>query len=405
MTEKKSFKEKLTAFFKKDGTVSLLSSLISILMGIFIGFIVMIVISMIDPNNDVSSAFKGLRYIFLGPLGAKTTANVLSNTGNMIFYSVPLIFTGLSVAIAYNTGLFNIGAPGQFVMGTIGSLYVSLSIHTDSALGAVLVWLLALLVGTLCGALWGLLPGILKAFFDINEVILFIMTNWISANIASWFFKYTVAIQSTEGTKGGFLKKPLENFTPKLGLDKLFPNSMIDMGIIIAIVAAIIVYIILNKTTFGYELKACGANKNGAKYAGMNEKRNIIVSIMIAGALAGMGAALYYLNPGIEYKFNSQYSSLPAYGFNGIASAFLANCNPIGTIFSSIFIRFLNMGGDRLNNVGFNRYVADIVIAVIIYLAGFSRIIREQLVGNKKKRKTKTAVKEEKKEEVKTEHE
>ena len=164
-------------------------------------------------------------------------------------------------------------------------------------------------------------------------------------------------------------------------------ESLLDAGIIISIIAAIIIYIVLNKTTFGFELKACGANKDAARYAGLNEKRNIILSITIAGALAGMGAALYYLNPGIEYRFVSQYSALPAYGFNGIASAFLANCNPVGVIFSSVFIRFLNMGGDYLVKVGFNRYVADIVVAVIIYMAGFTRIIREWLNGRLSKKK------------------
>ena len=124
-------------------------------------------------------------------------------------------------------------------------------------------------------------------------------------------------------------------------------------------------------------------NKDASKYAGLNEKRNIVLSMGIAGALAGLAACMYYLNAGIEYKYASQYSSLPAYGFNGIASAFLANCNPIGTVFASIFIRYINMGGEYLTKVGFNRYVADIVIAVIIYLAGFSRIIRELL--NKKR--------------------
>ena len=143
-------------------------------------------------------------------------------------------------------------------------------------------------------------------------------------------------------------------------------------------------------------------NKDSAKYAGMNEKRNIVLSIMIAGFLAGLGAALYYLNPAIEYKFNSAYQALPAYGFNGIASAFLANCHPIGTIFSSIFIRFLNLGGDRLNNVGFNRYVADVIIAVIIYLAGFSRIIKERLLSTKREKRIR--IFRQKKKEVEEDH-
>ena len=371
----------LKKFFKNDAVQSVVSSVISILIGVLVGFIAMLIITFINEGNTAMDAVKGVKIILSGPFTSKIQKYMLSNTGNMIFYSVPLIFTGLSVAIAYKTGLFNIGAPGQYVMGTIGSLYIALTIKTTTAAGALGVWALALLVGTLCGALWGMIPGVLKAFFNINEVIICIMTNWIAANLSSWFFKYQTAIQSTENTKGGYLAKVLTNYTPKIGLDKLFPGSLLDAGIIIAIIVAIIVYVVLNKTTFGFELKACGANKDAARYAGLNEKRNIILSIVIAGALAGMGASLYYLNPGIEYRFISQYSGLPAYGFNGIASAFLANCNPIGVIFSSLFIRFLNMGGDYLVKVGFNRYVADIVVAVIIYMAGFTRIIREWLNG------------------------
>ena len=371
----------LKKIFKNDAVQSIVSSIISILIGVLVGFIAMLIITFINEGNSVKDAIQGVKIILSGPFSSTVTKYMLTNTGNMIFYSVPLIFTGLSVAIAYKTGLFNIGAPGQYIMGTIGALYVSLSIQTTSVAGALGVWALALLVGTICGALWGVIPGLLKAFFNINEVIICIMTNWIAANISSWFFKYQTAIQSTENTKGGYLAKPLQNFTPKIGFDKLFPGSLLDAGIVIAIIVAIIVYIVLNKTTFGFELKACGANKDAAKYAGLNEKRNIILSITIAGALAGMGASLYYLNPGIEYRFVSQYSALPAYGFNGIASAFLANCNPVGVVFSSLFIRFLNMGGDYLVKVGFNRYVADIVVAVIIYMAGFTRIIREWLNG------------------------
>lgn len=397
----------LSKVFKNEGVKSVLSSIISILIGVLVGFVVMVIITCINEGNSFTDALAGVKIILSGPFSSNITKYMLTNTGNMIFYAVPLIFTGLSVAIAYKTGLFNIGAPGQYIMGTIGALFVALSIQTTTSVGAIGVWILALLAGALCGALWGMIPGLLKAFFNINEVIICIMTNWIAANISSWFFKAQTAIHSTENTKAGYLAKNLVNYTPKGGLDKLFPGSLLDIGIIIAIVMAIIIYIVLNKTTFGFELKACGSNKNAAKYAGLNEKRNIVLSIAIAGGLAGMGAALYYLNPGIEYKFISQYAGLPAYGFNGIAAAFLANCNPIGVIFSSVFIRYLNMGGDYLVKVGFNRYVADIVIAVIIYMAGFTRIIHEWLSGRKKNKKPEKDVRdtlvtsEEKKEESK----
>lgn len=379
-------KENLKKVYRKDSTQSILSSIISIIVGVIIGFIIMVIISFINEDSSILDAISGVFVILSGPFSSKTTTNMLMNTGDMIFYAVPLIFTGLSVAVAYKTGLFNIGAPGQYVMGTIGCMIVALSIETNTRFEGILVWLLALLVGALFGAIWGIIPGLLKAFFNINEVIICIMTNWISANLATWIFTHTTSLQSKENTKGAYLAKNITNYTPKLGLNELFKGSYIDCGIIIAIIVAIVIFIILNKTTFGYELKACGSNKNASKYAGLNEKKNIILSMAIAGALAGMAASLYYLNPGIEYKYASQYGSLPAYGFNGIASAFLANCHPIGVIFSSIFIRYLNIGGEFLTRYGFNRYVADIIIAVIIYLAGFTRIIREILKKSQKKK-------------------
>ena len=381
----------IVLLYRKEATKSILSSLISIGIGLLVGLIIMIFIAIFGKNGEVIRAFRGLGYLLKGCFSSTRTTRVLADTGNTIFYAVPLIFTGLSVAIAYKTGLFNIGAAGQFVMGTVGALLVGLYIQTTNRFAGIMVWILAVIAGMLFGMLWGIIPGLLKAFFNINEVIICIMTNWIAANIASWVFENCPAIISKANTKQAYLIKPIEsgNFTPTLGFDKIFPNSYVDIGIIIAIVVAIVIYIILNKTTFGYELKACGANRNASRYAGLNEKRNIILSMGIAGALAGLGAAMYYLNAGIEYNYLNQYIALPAYGFDGIASAFLANCNPIGVIFTSLFIKYINAGGEYLanRNVQFSRYIADIIIAAIIYSAGLSRIVRELL---SKKRKNKT---------------
>ena len=377
---------KFKAFAKTDGGKTVLSSILSIVIGLFAGLIIMIFISLFNKDISVGKAFKGLGILISGPFASKNPRYVLNNTGDMIFYAVPLIMTGLSVAIAYKTGLFNIGAAGQFCMGTLGSLLVALSIQSTNRVQGVFVWILAILAGIACGALWGCIPGLLKAFFNINEVIICIMTNWIAANITTWIFSNMDSLRSQETSKSAFLMKNVINYTPKLGLDKIFKGSYIDGGIIIAIIIAILIFIILNKTKLGYELKACGSNKHAAKYAGLNEKRNIVLSMAIAGGLAGLGAALYYLNPGIEYNYASQYASLPAYGFNGIASSFLANCNPIGTVFTSLFIRYLNMGGEYLVKVGFNRYVADIIIAIIIFNAAFTLVIKGVLTKIMKKR-------------------
>ena len=378
---------KMLTFYKKDGTKSVLSSFLCILAGVFVGFIVMLIIAAASPEISARDAFKGLGIILGGPFSSGTAKYINMNFGDMIFYSGPLILTGLSVAVAFKTGLFNIGAPGQFYMGTMGSLLVALSIPSKNGAEAFFIWCFAIIVGMCFGAMWGSIPGIFKALFGVNEVIVCIMTNWISANIVTWVFTSTPNLKNISMGKSDYLitTAVTGNGTPKIGLDKLFKGSYIDLGIILAILVAIVLLIILNKTTFGYELKACGANKHAAKYAGMNEKRNIILSMAIAGTLAALGGALYYLNPGIEFRFGSAYGKLPDYGFNGIPVALLASSNPIGVIFSGIFLRYIAQGGNELTSAGYNKYVADIIIALIIYFAGFSKLLRDFITNRQKK--------------------
>lgn len=390
---------KMLTFYKKPGTKSIISSVLCILAGVVVGFIVMLIIAAASPDISAADAFKGLGIILGGPFSSGTAKYVNMNFGDMIFYSGPLIMTGLSVAVAFKTGLFNIGAPGQYYMGTMGSLLVALSIPSSNGAQSFFIWLFAIIVGMAFGALWGALPGLFRAFFNVNEVIVCIMTNWISANIVTWVFSSMPHLANTGMGKSGYLitTAVTGNGTPKIGLDKIFPGSYIDIGIILAIVVAIVLVIILNKTTFGYELKACGNNRYASKYAGMNEKRNVVLSMVIAGALAGVGGALYYLNPGIEFQFLSAYGSLPDYGFNGIPVALLASSNPIGIIFTGIFLRYIAQGGNELTSAGYNRYIADIIIALIIYFAGFSKLFVDILSRRQKKLSAKVQLKIEQK--------
>ncbi len=371
--------------YEKPATKSILASVICILAGIFVGFIIMIILSFVTKED--TDAIGGLLTIFTGPFSSGTSAYIATNTGDMIFYSVPIILTGLSVAIAFKTGLFNIGAPGQYLMGTMCSLLVALNVHATTKFGMFAVWLIALIAGILAGALWGAITGAFKALLNVNEVIVCIMTNWIAANIVSWVFSSCKHLINFSEGKSQYLIRTSSTgaYTPKLGLDRLFPGSYIDIGIFIAIIFAIVIYIVLNKTVFGYELKACGHNKDASKYAGMNEKRNIILSMTIAGGLAAAGGALYYLNPGVELNFKIVYSSLPDQGFNGIPVALLASSNPIGVIFAGIFMRYLSIAGDNLTTYGYNSYVANVIIALIIYFAGFTKLIIDMLNRKKKK--------------------
>ena len=251
-----------------------------------------------------------------------------------------------------------------------------------------IIWLLAFLGGMAAGALWGAIPGMLKALLNINEVIACIMTNWIAANVVTWLFDISNLKNMVENTKSGYIYKTTYNnvATSKLGLDKLFPGSQVNGGIIIAILLAILVYIVITKTTFGYELRACGANRHAARYAGIHDKRNIILSMAIAGALAGAAGSLYYLSGNTEF-FWTTYQSLPAAGFNGIAVALLAVNNPIAVIFTGCFMSILDIAGLQITNLTvYNEYITDVIIAVIVYMAAFSLIIKMWIAERQKKR-------------------
>lgn len=378
----------------KDGTKSIISSLVSILIGMLVGGIIVLIVGLSNKAISINGAFEGLKLIFFGlfSTGRDTAGNLTfgfnpANIGNMLFRATPIILTGLSVAVAFKTGLFNIGASGQYLMGTAASLYIALSIPTSSV-PAVIVWILAFLGGMLAGALWGAIPGLVKAYLNINEVLACIMTNWIAANLVTWFFENSPLRNAEEYGKAGYIKKTVANAvsTSKFGLDKLFKGSQANAGILVAIITAIIIYILMTKTTLGYELKACGSNRHAAKYAGIKDKRNIVLSMSIAGALSGAGAALYYLAGNTEF-FWSTYQALPAEGFNGIPVALLAYNNPIGVIFSGCFMSMLNISGQQLKTLtAYNEYITDIIIASIVYLSAFSLVIKMLISGRKKKK-------------------
>lgn len=386
-------KEKLSAFYAKDSMQKVVASLLSILIGLVVGSLVILIVGLTSKSISTTGAWEGIRLIFAGIFSTgRDASGALSwgfnptSVGNMLFRATPLIMTGLSIAVAYKTGLFNIGAPGQYLMGTMVSLMLALSLPTET-MGAFLVWLIAFLCGMLAGALWGAIPGLLKAFLNINEVLACIMTNWVAANLVTWLFDISSFKNMAEGTKSGYIYKTTYNgvATAKLGLDKLFPGSQVNAGILVAIFFAVVMYILINKTTLGYQLKACGSNRHAARYAGIKDKRNIVLSMAIAGSMAGGGAALYYLSGNTEF-FWSTYQSLPATGFNGIPVALLAVNNPIAVIFTAIFMSMLDIIGLQLTNLtAYNEYITDVIIAAIVYLSAFALVIR-MMIAPKKKR-------------------
>ena len=373
-----------------DGTKTVVASLLSILMGVIFGGVLLFVVALCL-KMPLSSAWEGFRIVLGGVFntgrdydaGSVLTFGINARlVGDMLFRATPLIMTGLSVALAYKTGLFNIGAPGQYLMGTAVSIIVALAIDT-SVVPAFLVWILAFLAAIAAGALWGCIPGLFKAYLNVNEVITSIMTNWIAANLVTLLFDGSNFINNVDFGKTGYTLKTATNgvATAKLGLN--FGGGNANAGFLIAIVFAAAAYVVINKTTFGYELRACGSNKNAARYAGMNEKRNIVLSMAIAGGLSAAGAALYYLQGDVEFYWHTSMA-LPATGFNGIPVALLASCSPIGCVFSGLFMAYLTISGSQLSNLtAYNEYIADIIVAVIVYLSAFTLFFKS-LMDRKK---------------------
>ena len=400
-------KNTLLNLYEKESTRKILASLLSILIGLTVGAIVVVIIGLTKDTITPAGMMDGVRLIYTGILctgrnaaGQLTWGFNPAALGNMLFRATPIIMTGLSVAVANKTGLFNIGAPGQYLMGTMATLMIALGIPAGTIPGW-LLWLLAFFGGLLAGALWGCIPGVLKAFLNINEVLACIMTNWLAANIVTWSFDVSNFKNMVEGTKTGYIYKTTYGLTvvdgaptyvegqgiatAKLGLDKLFSGSQVNGGIVVAVLFAIAMYVLISKTTLGYELKACGSNRHAARYAGINDKRNIVLSMALAGSLAGGGAALYWLSGNTEF-FWSTYQSLPAVGFNGIPVALLALNNPIGVVFSGIFMAMLNIVGQNLTGyTAYNEYITDVIISVIVYLSAFSLVIQMMLPTVKRK--------------------
>ena len=341
------------SFWKNAAVQSMLASLICIVLGLLIGYIVLLFINPAGASDAITAVIKNF-------MNYSRSTLQLKNFGSTLVKTAPLLMCALSVLFAYKVGLFNIGVAGQYCVGICACLYAALAWHWG--------WLACLLFAVLVGALWGTLPGLLKAYCNVNEVISGIMLNWIGL-----YGTNMILTKVKESTSPYTFHVATENpkaILPTLGLEKLFSgNNKVTMAIPLAIILSVVIWVILSKTKLGYELKATGNNQNAAKYAGMAEKRNIIMTLAIAGALASMGAALLYLTDYEQWQCTT--SSVPGMGFNGIAATFLGGLNPIGTIFSSYFIQHITSGGAYVDKTMYCSQISDLISSLIIYLCGF----------------------------------
>ena len=335
--------------------------LIAVLLGLVAGALLMLVTG--------NSPLKGYAFLFKGSLMS------LERIGNTVAGAAPLILTGLSAAFAFNTGLFNIGASGQLLAGGLCASAVGLGLPLPRPL-----LLCAMIIAALAGgALWGFVPGLLKALFNVHEVVATIMMNW----LAYWVVYYTVPAY----LKGEFLETESRKIPDAAslrvpGLTELFDGSYINLGILIAVLAVIIVGVVLGRTVLGCELKAAGFNRYAAECAGMRVKRNIVLSMSIAGALAGLGGLALYAG----YAVNIQIGVMPSQGFDGIAVSLLGANSPFGVLLSALFLALLHSGKGFMNAMtDIPPQIGDTIIAGIIYFAAAGVLIERTLTRLKRR--------------------
>ena len=360
---------------KNDGVQSLLASLVCVVLGLFLGYVVLLAINPAGAGEAILTVIKNF-------LTYNRPSSQLKYLGNTLVKTAPLLMCALSILFAYKVGLFNIGAAGQYCMGAALSLY--------AALGLGWGWLPCLIAAMLGGAVLGAISGLLKSYCNVNEVISGIMLNWITLYLTNMLLTtvkedtspYTLVLSTTNPSA----------LLPSLGIGALFDNNQyVGLALPLSLVMALLVWVVLGRTKFGYELKATGFNKNAAKYCGMAEKRNVILSLMISGALAGMGAAMLYLT-GYE-QWQCSTSSVPAMGFNGIAAAFLGGLNPLGTVLASFFIQHITAGGAYVDKSLYCAQISDLISAIIIYLCGFVLFMKYAMNRSAAKREEKAVLK------------
>lgn len=347
MVIKKIFSAETKKEERKSGPF--LIALSAVLLGLAAGGLLMLFIG--------ENPFEAYAYILRGALMNR------ERIGNTLATATPLMFTGLSFAFAYKTGLFNIGASGQMLVGGLFATVVGHFVFLPRPL-----YLVVLVISALAGgSLWGALVGFLKAKFNVHEVVSSIMLNW----TAYWSIYYFIP---------AYLKGPsLETESSSLAvtqslrshwLSAVFSGSeYINLGIIFAVASVFLVRWCLNRTTVGYELKAVGANRFCAEYAGINVNRSIVLSMAISGGLSGLAGLSYYAG----YALNMQIGVMPAQGFDGIAVSLLGASTPVGVLFASLFFGILQSGKGFMNALtDVPPEIADTIISVIIYFTATS---------------------------------
>ena len=330
-------------------------TLISIVVGFAVGAVFLAAVQI-----DVGAAY--------GKLFTSIFANAKSLSYSVV-YATPLIILGLSVAFSFRTGVFNIGAEGQFVVGSMAACVVGILVPAP----AIVLVPLCVLASAAAGAVWGMIVGILKVKWGINEVLSMIMFNWIAFYLSNYIAGLP-AIKSdgnAEATKN--VQEAAMILLPKGVISKLGLCNSANWGIFVAILLSIFCYVVIEKTTLGFSLKAVGSNRDAAEYAGINVNRAVLTALGISGAMGGIAGAMNLLGMGQRISI---FTAQESYGFQGIIAALIGNSNPLGVFFGGLFYGAIKYGGSRLNLIGAPSEVVNVIMGTVVFFIAISHIFK-----------------------------
>ena len=331
---------------------TLMISLIAVSLGFLLGMIVVLITGR-NPINMIFAVIKSMTGFDLSKPGVPFNIVFVFN---WFMECIPFILTGLSVAFAFRTGLFNIGGEGQYMVGSTAAAAVALFIEAPHFLHVTL----CILAAGIAGALWGAIPGLLKAYRNIHEVVVCIMMNYMGFHFCNMLVRRTMPIDPYTNAR-------TIAFPRTASLDQVLNTitSQFNWGFIIVIIAVIVFRFIIEKTTFGYSLKATGFNKDAAEFAGMKVKRNIVYSMAIAGSLAGIAGACVVL--GI-FRYGVIFLGFDNYGFNGIPVAFVGAATAPGVFLAGMLFALLKACNNSFQMFGIPKEISELIQSTIIYL-------------------------------------
>lgn len=320
----------------------------------------------------VGAVFLAAVQINVGAAYGKLFTSIFANAKSLsysVVYATPLIILGLSVAFSFRTGVFNIGAEGQFVVGSMAACVVGILVPAP----AIVLVPLCVLVSAMAGAVWGMIVGILKVKWGINEVLSMIMFNWIAFYLSNYIAGLP-AIKSdgnAEATKN--VQETAMILLPKSVISKLGLCNSANWGIFVAILLSIFCYVVIEKTTLGFSLKAVGSNRDAAEYAGINVNRAVLTALGISGAMGGIAGAMNLLGMGQRISI---FTAQEGYGFQGIIAALIGNSNPLGVFFGGLFYGAIKYGGSRLNLIGAPSEVVNVIMGTVVFFIAISHIFK-----------------------------